>query len=450
VNIIDTSATRAKEKILAGAINPLRPYLPDRLVEQWCREAKHKWRERLWGPVVTVLACVWKQLQPTASARQVEDWAASLMPPADEGEEAKRTGSEFCAARGRVPLEVFQQIMRHTGAVALEQAGFYFKTLRVWLVDGTTVRLCNTPENEAFFGRARNQTRSSRSPVARIVVLLCAGCGAVLELALGPYLKAEWDLFVELLSRLPKGGLLLGDCLYSSYLAFALSQRAGSHILARCSKNRRGRRMKRLGYHDEIQEWRRPKASQVSRPDLLPLCAAVLQVRVIERVVFRRGYRSFTLRIATTLLDRHEYPAEQLIDLYLQRWNVELGLRELKTYYHLGHLSGKSPDIAAKEIYTTVAARNLVLAVMADSGEAVNFLSHTRARRLILIFCERMAWAPTVRLPALYHHLLRCIAQVKLVFQERPPQPRAIVQRPSTYPVLMQSRKAWYRAYLAA
>jgi hypothetical protein len=395
---------------------------------------------------MTVLACIWKQLQAAAPARQVEDWVASLA----TGYAGRNDGSDFCAARRRLPVFIYLDLLRAVGACASAQAGFFFKGLPVWIADGTTLRTPNTPQNDGAFGRSSNQTRRSRSPILRLVVIVCAGCGAVLNTAAGSFCTSEWELFLIALSGLPRGGLFVADRAYASFLMFALMQQRGSHIVTRHNSRRCGRRLKQLGCGDEIHEWRRPKPSQVTRPDLLAGCPETILVRVITQRIERRGYRTWELQLATSLLDPHAYPAEELAALYLRRWDVELDLRVMKTHYGMARLTGKTPNTIYKEIYSILLACNCVFAVMSESGEPVRTLSHTRARTLILIIAERMAGAMAHQLPALYRQLLILIANAQLELQERPPQPRAIVQRPSTYPVLMMSREDWQRAHCPA
>jgi hypothetical protein len=443
--VIDTPACRIQDKILAAALHPVRPLLPTGLIESWCHLADHHWRVQVFCPVVTLLACVFKQLH-RASARQVEDWIASLAPTSKK---SLRDGADFCAARSRLPLSVFGAAVRHVGREATHNSSLFLRGLAVWLVDGTTLRTPNTPENEKFFGRSWNAARQSRTPLARMVVLVSAGCGAVLDLAIGPYLTSELALFKELLLRLPAGGLIVGDTTYGSYLMVSLVLQRGSHVLSRHNPSRRSRRIKRLGRGDEVQRWHRPAASQVSAPELLASCPDFIDMRVITARIERRGYRTWTLRIATTLIER-TYAADELIDTYLQRWDVELDLRTLKSGYGMALLSGKRPDIVLKEVHSIVLAYNCVLALMGWSGGAVRQLSHSRARALIRIFSERMAAAATIHLPRLNEQLLLMIGQAVLLHQQRPPQPRAIIQRPSTYPVLMTSRRQWLKDYYAA
>ena len=49
-------------------------------------------------------------------------------------------------------------------------------------------------------------------------------------------------------------------------------------------------------------------------------------------------------------MDRGQYPPEDIIALYAQRWNVELNLRHVRTPLHMEALDGKSVDIVRKEL----------------------------------------------------------------------------------------------------
>ena len=87
---------------------------------------------------------------------------------------------------------------------------------------------------------------------------------------------------------------------------------------------------------------------------------------------------------------------------------------------------------------------------MAQSGEAPELLSPKRAREIAQTYAGYMAFAPTINLPGLFNAMLRLIATALQLPQERGPEPRAIVQRPSTFPVLMTSRNEWKTRQLTA
>ena len=441
MTIIVQERQRTKEKILDAALNPVRLLLPTALVEQWCREAGYAWRERVLGPVVTVLACVWKHLQPNVvSARDVEDGFAEL---ARVGRDTTRSGSDFCQARSRLPLAVFREALQHVGDAASQAAGMLFHNLRVWVVDGTTLRTSNTAELESHFGRASNGKRASRSPVARLLVLICAGSGGVLNALTGSYVTSEMALFIRMLTVMPAGGLVVADRAYGSFLLCCLVPFRGSHLVARLRAERPNAKRKRLGYRDHLEEWKRPRREHSAFPELLMTCPKTIWVRVIERQVVRRGYKTWTLRIVTTLLDPKRYPANELTELYFRRWRIETALRTLKTHYQMAQLKGKTPDIVEKEILSTMLAYNCVVALMGESGEAPELISPVRARNIVMRYAGYMAFLSVYRMKEFYNEMLGMIAKAVQLPQEREPEPRAVIQRPGTFPVLMMTREQW-------
>ena len=448
MNIIDQERQRTKEKILDAALHPIRLLLPTALLERWCREADHDWRERVFGPVVTVLACVWKHLQSqVASAREVEDAVAIW---SREGDAHPRDGSDFCQGRKRVPLSVFQRALEHVGGLASQVAGLVFKGRRVGLLDGSTLRTANTQALEEHFGRSRNATRASRSPLVRLLLLVCAGSGAVLNVATGVYADSEQVLFIQLLAQIQAGALLVADRAFGSFLLCCLVLKRGSHLLARVRAERSGKRIRSLGYRDKLVVWTRPKPAHSAWPILLAQCPETLVVRVLERSIRRQGYKTWTLTIVTTLTDAELYPAEELVALYLRRWEIETVLRTLKAHYQMARLAGKTPDVVEKEIRSAVLAYNCVTGLMAQSRAAPRLLSPVRVRGIVLQYSGYMAFLPTVRLLAFFREMLQLIGSAFQLPQARGPEPRAVIQRPGTFPVLMMSRRDWKRAYRAA
>ena len=109
----------------------------------------------------------------------------------------------------------------------------------------------------------------------------------------------------------------------------------------------------------------------------------------------------------------------------------------------MAQLKGKTPDIVEKEILSTMLAYNSVAALMGESGEAPEVISAVRARNIVMRFAGYMAFVATCRLKEFYDEMLRLIASALQLPQERGPEPRAVIQRPSTFPVLMMTRDEW-------
>jgi Transposase DDE domain len=448
MTVIGQEQTRTKDKILGAAMHPVRLLLPTALIEDWCRALDYSWRERDLGPVVTLLACVWKHMQPkVVSARDVEDAIVEWSGDEPVGE---RSGSNFCQARQRLPKAVLQRAVEHVGGVATRACARMFHGWRVWYTDGSSVRVPNTDALDSHFGRSTDGRTRSKTPVARLLLLVCAGSLAVLNVLTGAYCESEQALFMQLLSELPGGGLILGDRAFGSYVQCCRVQVQGSHLLARLRANRKGKKVKQLGYRDELVEWQRPQPKDSAFPEWLAECPPRIYVRVIERTIRQRGYRPWTLRLVTTLIEPDLYPARELVELYMTRWNIETVLRTLKTHYGMERVSGKTPDVAEKEILSTVLAYNCVAALMSQSGEAPELISPTRARNIVLRHAQYMSHASTCKLPELFRRMLRLLAKALQLPQERLPQPRAILRHKNSYPLLRGSRADWRKKFLTA
>jgi len=442
-----TTTPSCLQEKMEAALPLFQELLPVNVVAEWCREFTHQWRQCCWTPLVTLWAGCWKQIQPQASVRAVEDWVASVLLQRAAG---MRDGSDFCAARQRLPLNIWRQAARHLGAQAVDAGRGLYRQLWVLWVDGSTLRAENTTANEKHFGRGRNACRASRSPLTRIVVVLCAGSGAVLDYVLGPYAQSELALWWDLLSRLKPGHLLVADRAYAAYLVMAEARGQGQQLLARLPSRRQGTCVRRWSAQDELQEWRRPARSASAFPERLATCPLRQEIRVITWVVEEPGYRAWTLRLATTLTNPRKYPARELVQQYLRRWGIELQLRTLKTYYGLARLTAKSPDVCEKEVCAALMAYNLVTAFLCRSGEPPLNLSHERSRVLLQRYWERGVAVGPVQAATVQKELFGLLPGTLLKRKKRPPQPRAIVQRPSTFPVLMTTRAKWRAKYLAS
>jgi hypothetical protein len=73
-----------------------------------------------------------------------------------------------------------------------------------------------------------------------------------------------------------------------------------------------------------------------------------------------RGKSQEWLFLFTTLA----LPAQEIVDLYGRRWNIETDLRSLKRTVRLHQISAKSTDMLEKELLIATSAYNFVRAVM--------------------------------------------------------------------------------------
>src|SRR5262249_54851901 len=146
------------------------------------------YRDRLFSPLVTLWAFLSQVLDPDHSCRaavaRLLAWRAArgLAPcSADTG--------AYCKARRRLPEAVLARLTRATGRQPQDQApGHWRRNGRtVKVVDGTTVSMPDTADNQKEFPQSRAQKPGVGFPIARLVVLFSLAVGTALDAALGRY-----------------------------------------------------------------------------------------------------------------------------------------------------------------------------------------------------------------------------------------------------------------------
>lgn len=287
---------------------------------------------------------------------------------------AEETGA-YCKARAKLPerflerltLDVGQQVERAA------PADWCWKGKHVYLADGSTVTMPDTPENQQAYPQPRSQRPGLGFPIARVVVLLALATAVLAGAAIGPYVgkqQGEPALLRTLLARLHPGDVLLGDRLFGSYWLVALAQAHGLEGVFR-RHHRRGsdfRRGVRLGPDDHLVVWTKPKRPPWLDEATYAGLPQTLTVRELRTVITKPGWRVKELVVVTTLRDADQYPKEDITDLYNERWHVELDLRSIKSHLAMDILRCQTPAMVRKEIWTHFLAYNLTRKVMAQAA----------------------------------------------------------------------------------
>ena len=74
----------------------------------------------------------------------------------------------------------------------------------------------------------------------------------------------------------------------------------------------------------------------------------------------------------TTVLDR-KIEKEEIQMLYLTRWDIEIGIREIKTIMDINILRSKTTEMALKELTVSLAAYNLIRKIIYASIKNLPF-----------------------------------------------------------------------------
>jgi hypothetical protein len=423
-------------------------------VERVCDELGHAWRDRELDPATTVALFVQQVLHGNVACSEVRHLARA----GTRG--ARFTPSAYCQARARLPLAVVQSLLTRVCDVALvatqQPNHLWLGRHRVFHIDGSTFSMPDTPELVRAFGLPSGPAPGCGFPTAHLLVLFHAQTGLLLDAWAAPLRTGDVTQVAEAHAHLSSGDVLIGDESFGSYAHLAMLMRLGLHGLFPLHRQRvvdftkgrpyslagggrdrvpgtpRSRWIKSLGKDDQLVEYFKPRELPpwLSREqyDALPDSIVVRELRRPVRRPGRPGLGSVTLTMVTTLVDPETYPADELLELRLRRWDVETNLRHLKITMNMDVLRCKTEQGVRKELAVFCLVYNLVRVVML---EAARRQAVPVAR---VSFADALKWArharPGETLPQL------------IVNPRRPDrlEPRCKKRRPKQYDLMNKPR----------
>jgi hypothetical protein len=279
-----------------------------------------------------------------------------VLPEFEESGEVDR--SAVIQARDRLgcePLAVlFAETARRWAGDAAD--ALRWRGLAVYGVDGTTMLIPDTEDNEIVFGRPHSGRSPGAYPQLRLVALMVLRAHLLADIAPGSYHTGEQTLAQELWKRLPDHCVIVVDKGFINYAVFHFIQSQGieRHWLCRAKANLKWQVVRRLGRHDELVQIPINRSLLKQHPEL----PEFLYARAIGYQ--RRGFRPQVL--LTSLLDHDAYPAHEIAELYHERWELEVGFDEVKTHTleRTETLRSKAPQRVLQELWGLAIAYNLV------------------------------------------------------------------------------------------
>jgi hypothetical protein len=229
------------------------------------KEIKVPWKDRIFTPLVTLWVFLSQVLSAdhscrAAVARLIAHRVAQGLRPC-----SSETGA-YCQARKRLPERFFSAVARRVGQTLDAQAEpqWLWKGRRVYLFDGSTVAMPDTPENRDEYPLLYNQKPGTGFAIARIGAIVSLACGAILDLGICRYAgkgQGEASLLRQLWDLLRPEDVLLTDALLSNWADIVMLKQRGVETVSRLNKAVRSadfRRGTRLGKDDHLVRWYKP------------------------------------------------------------------------------------------------------------------------------------------------------------------------------------------------
>jgi hypothetical protein len=273
--------------------------------------------------------------------------------------------SGISQARSRLGAEPVQALYEAMVAPVAEKRtkGAWYRQWRLVSLDGSTLDVADTKENEKAFGRPGASRGSAAFPKIRFIALLENGTHVLWAARVDKYATDELTLAEEVVPALQKGMLCLADRFFPSHKLWQKAAATGADLLWRTRQNARL----------EIDQ-RLPDGSYLSR--IYPSTSdrrnerKAIVVRVIDYRLDRVPDAEPIYRLITTILDHKLAPAKELAALYHERWEIETALDELKTHLRGAQivLRSKTPELVKQEFYGLLMAHFAIRGLMHEAA----------------------------------------------------------------------------------
>lgn len=455
----NNSDTENQSKLQSASAMIYRFLTPDQQVLRLCVELGYQWRDRVYNPMITVWMFVIQVISTDKSCQKavtrLNAWRV-----ANGLAKVSSNTTAFCKARVRLLEALFERLLGDVASKcekATDETWLWCNRI-VEMVDGWTVAMADTPENQKAYPQMESQSPGCGFPIARMIGLFSLATGAVSRVAMAAYQgkqTGETSLLRSILHHVLPGRILLADRYYATFWLLAASEMKNIDLVARVHHLRKVdfRRGLKQGYFDQLIAYCKPQRPEwMSQEEYTKYPQSIL-VRHLRYKVHQKGFRTREVTLATTLLDAEVYTGEDLASLYGRRWSVELHIRSLKTQMTMEHLHCQSPRMVRKEIHCHLIGYNLIRAAMLASALKFRLsptrLSFTGAMQAIEEYASSLRHR-SGRAEQQWANLLETISELRVGNRPGRQEPRELKRRPKKYKLMQKPRDPNRNRYATA
>jgi hypothetical protein len=247
--------------------------------------------------------------------------------------------------------------------------------LLVCALDGTTAAVPDSDRNLAVYRKQAGNHGGTGYPLVRMVALVACGTRTIIDAVFGPTSTGELAYTRSLLPSMHEQMIVLADRNFDAAWLIEAIAATQADLLVRLKGNRKPPILAR--YRD---------GSFLSQ-------IGTVRLRIVEceiTITTSAGRHTGVYRLATTLLDHHQYPAAALVRLYHERWEIETAFLELKSSILGGRvLRARTPAGVTQEIYALLTVYQILRLAIADATCAAGGIDPDRGSFTVALEAAR-------------------------------------------------------------
>lgn len=314
---------------------------------------------------VVLWLMLFQRLNPNTSLKEAVEHFFTNAPRGATANKRLREGtlslksSSFSDARQRLSLEVVDWFQNRLSQSIIQSTPPSFQGQRVFLIDGTTLPGAPSAALQRAFPPASNQHGEGIWPVIYLAVAHELSSGAALPPEVGAMYGenaiAETKLAEPLIARLPPQSIVMADAGFGVYSIAYKAKEQGHNFVLRLTDVRFSSHKKKATLVESTATSRtyeytwvpsaRERATNPSIPTDSEIPVRLYELRIGEQWLY----------IISDLI----VPPKALKDLYFQRNDVEVDIRNIKIVLATESIKSKSVAMFKKELGMAMVAYNL-------------------------------------------------------------------------------------------
>lgn len=308
---------------------------------------------------------LFQRLNPGASLKQAVEHFFDNAPKGKDANKRLRKGtlstrsSSYSDARKRLSIDVVDWFQNRLSNSIIEATPPSFNNQRVFLIDGTTLPGFPSAALQRAFPPASNQHGEGVWPVIYLVAAHELSSGAALPPEIGAMYGekaiAETKLAEPLIARLPESSIVMADAGFGIYSVAHTAKGHGHNFVLRLTEVRFNSHKKKATLLDSTSTSRiydytwEPSAKERATNPSIP-ADSMLQVKLYELKIGDQWLYLITDLTASP---------KAFKDLYFQRNDIEIDIRNIKVVFDTESLKSKSVEMFRKELGMAMVAYNL-------------------------------------------------------------------------------------------
>jgi hypothetical protein len=341
-------------------------------------------------------------------------------------------------AKKRLNETTLSNIAKTIGLANDKVGNWKWQKKDVYLIDGTVLNLEDTERNKSEYPLNFTQSRSIGMPKLRMLGVFSLGSGSLIDAEIGGYIgkgQGETTLLRSLLPRLRQRSVLVLDRLFTSFaLQDYLIRNKFDYVIRARDKAAK----KLLGRKSDVVVTLERGRLETYAPELRENLSESINVRMIKSSIKRNGFRVATIYIMTSFTDKKLYKKDELEEIYLKRWGIELDIRHLKVTLDASLLRSKSPDTARKELWVHLIGFNIVRKIIGMTSVKFNkaMPRSISFKTTLNVFLQSISTLGSKSI-----NIILKLLKNEILNSPYRREPRAIKRQYNRYPVLTTSRK---------